>query len=64
MAQVNVVMKRGDKPKDYAVSTGTLTLATDGIALSYNASTLNRGEVFKFLEEVEQFRSSHAFPAA
>jgi hypothetical protein len=64
MAQVNVVMKRGDKPKDYAVSTGTLTLATDCIALSYNASTLNRGEVFKFLEEVEQFLSSHAFPAA
>lgn len=64
MAQVNVVMKRGDKPKDYTVSTGALTLATDGIALSYNAATLNRGEIFKFLEEVEQFLSSHAFPAA
>lgn len=65
MAQVNVVAKRGDKPKDYTVSTGTLTLASESIALVYNSTgPLNRGEVLKFLEELEQFMTTHPFPAA
>jgi hypothetical protein len=65
MAQVNVVANRGDKPKDYAISTGTLTLGKDAIALSYNRNAnLSRGDVQKFLEEAEQFLTTHSFPAA
>ncbi len=65
MAQVNVVAKRGDKPKDYTVSTGALTLGNESMALVYNSTgPLNRGEVLKFLEELEQFMTTHSFPAA
>lgn len=65
--QINVVLARGNKPKDAVISTGALTLAADNVAISYNIGSstgLTRGEVDLMLEYIEQHLLQRSFPAA
>lgn len=65
MAQVNLTIARGNRAKDVTSSTGTLTLATDNIALSFNQSGstgINRMDVRGAMLLFEQYLSTHNFP--
>ena len=65
MTQVNLTVARGNRAKDVTSATGTLTLASDNIALSFNQSGstgLTRGDVLVALELFEQYLTTHNFP--